>query len=129
MIVLLYDPRYKSIVLWVSKTPTQISILTLADPQCGTIYLRFESNNFFYVFLRSSIKNCFNIQGEKIFYLVPPTKTNLDLYQQWLLKPNHHEIFFGDMVKLNEKQTVFLIRLFFMYLFFNYKSRWMHVTK
>ncbi|EFX82823.1 hypothetical protein DAPPUDRAFT_302352 [Daphnia pulex] len=37
-------------------------------------------------------------KGEKIFYLVAPTPENLDLYLQWMLKPNHHEVFFGDMV-------------------------------
>jgi hypothetical protein len=31
--------------------------------------------------------------------LVAPTPENLDLYLQWMLKPNHHEVFFGDMVR------------------------------
>ena len=30
--------------------------------------------------------------------MVAPTPENLDLYQQWLSKPNQHEVFFGDMV-------------------------------
>lgn len=45
-------------------------------------------------------------QGEKVFYLVAPTQKNLDLYQQWLSKPNHHEIFFGDMVTQPDNQLV-----------------------
>uniref|UniRef100_A0A9R1SSD1 Uncharacterized protein n=4 Tax=Cyprinus carpio TaxID=7962 RepID=A0A9R1SSD1_CYPCA len=36
--------------------------------------------------------------GEKIFYLIKPTKANLALYESWSSSPNQSEIFFGDKV-------------------------------
>ncbi|XP_059047248.1 histone lysine demethylase PHF8-like [Achroia grisella] len=39
------------------------------------------------------------LHGRKIFYLVPPTATNLALYQQWSAANNQNERFFGDMVE------------------------------
>ncbi|XP_028178435.1 lysine-specific demethylase phf2-like [Ostrinia furnacalis] len=39
------------------------------------------------------------LHGRKIFYLVPPTSTNLALYQQWSASNNQNERFFGDMVE------------------------------
>ncbi|CAH0764708.1 unnamed protein product [Diatraea saccharalis] len=39
------------------------------------------------------------LHGRKIFYLVPPTATNLALYQQWSASNNQNERFFGDMVE------------------------------
>ncbi|XP_045028311.1 lysine-specific demethylase 7B isoform X1 [Daphnia magna] len=54
------------------------------------------------------------LKGEKVFYLVAPTEENLDFYLQWLSKPNHHEIFFGDMVSschrfvLHQGNTLFI---------------------
>ncbi|CAF4902383.1 unnamed protein product [Pieris macdunnoughi] len=39
------------------------------------------------------------LHGRKIFYLVPPTSTNLALYQQWSAANNQNEKFFGDMVE------------------------------
>lgn len=37
-------------------------------------------------------------QGEKIFYLIKPTSTNLALYEEWSLSPNQSEVFFGEKV-------------------------------
>ncbi|CAK1546800.1 unnamed protein product [Leptosia nina] len=39
------------------------------------------------------------LHGRKIFYLIPPTSTNLALYQQWSAANNQNERFFGDMVE------------------------------
>uniref|UniRef100_A0A8C1WDI4 Uncharacterized protein n=1 Tax=Cyprinus carpio TaxID=7962 RepID=A0A8C1WDI4_CYPCA len=36
--------------------------------------------------------------GEKIFYLIKPTKANLALYESWSSSPNQSEVFFGDKV-------------------------------
>ncbi|XP_068162628.1 lysine-specific demethylase 7A isoform X2 [Antennarius striatus] len=37
--------------------------------------------------------------GEKIFYLIKPTSTNLALYESWSSSPNQSEVFFGDKVE------------------------------
>ena len=37
-------------------------------------------------------------QGEKIFYLIPPTEENLIRYEQWVMSANQSEVFFGDLV-------------------------------
>ncbi|XP_024143586.1 lysine-specific demethylase 7A [Oryzias melastigma] len=37
--------------------------------------------------------------GEKIFYLIKPTSTNLALYEAWSSSPNQSEVFFGDKVE------------------------------
>ncbi|MBN3284772.1 KDM7A demethylase, partial [Polyodon spathula] len=36
--------------------------------------------------------------GEKIFYLIKPTKANLALYEAWSSSPNQSEVFFGEKV-------------------------------
>ncbi|KAJ0171197.1 hypothetical protein K1T71_013396 [Dendrolimus kikuchii] len=54
------------------------------------------------------------LHGRKIFYLIPPTSTNLALYQQWSGSNNQSERFFGDMVEwygtteLSAGQTLFI---------------------
>ncbi|XP_069021069.1 lysine-specific demethylase 7A isoform X2 [Embiotoca jacksoni] len=37
--------------------------------------------------------------GEKIFFLIKPTPTNLALYEAWSSSPNQSEVFFGDKVE------------------------------
>ena len=37
-------------------------------------------------------------QGEKVFYLIRPTASNLSLYERWLSSSNQNETFFGDQV-------------------------------
>lgn len=50
----------------------------------------------------------------QIFYLIPPTATNLALYQQWSAANNQNERFFGDMVEwygtaeVSAGQTLFI---------------------
>ena len=39
-----------------------------------------------------------HIQGEKVFYLIPPTEENLIRYEEWVMSSNQSEVFFGDMV-------------------------------
>ncbi|XP_068624733.1 lysine-specific demethylase phf2-like isoform X2 [Battus philenor] len=39
------------------------------------------------------------LHGRKIFYLIPPTSTNLALYQQWTPANQQNERFFGDAVE------------------------------
>nr|XP_049705371.1 histone lysine demethylase PHF8 isoform X2 [Helicoverpa armigera] len=54
------------------------------------------------------------LHGRKIFYLIPPTATNLALYQQWSAANNQNERFFGDMVEwygtaeVTASQTLFI---------------------
>ncbi|KAM9470309.1 lysine-specific demethylase 7B isoform 2-T2 [Clarias gariepinus] len=36
--------------------------------------------------------------GEKVFYIIKPTPTNLALYEEWSSSPNQSEVFFGDKV-------------------------------
>ncbi|KAK3701264.1 hypothetical protein RRG08_066757 [Elysia crispata] len=38
------------------------------------------------------------LKGEKVFYLIQPSKRNLDLYEKWLASSNQSEKFFGDQV-------------------------------
>lgn len=39
------------------------------------------------------------MQGEKIFYLIEPTKANLALYEAWSFSVNQSEVFFGEKVE------------------------------
>lgn len=39
------------------------------------------------------------VQGEKVFYLIEPTKTNLALYESWSSSANQSEVFFGERVE------------------------------
>ncbi|XP_076818883.1 lysine-specific demethylase 2A-like [Clavelina lepadiformis] len=38
------------------------------------------------------------LKGGKIFWLIPPTNENLNLYERWTMSGNQGDIFFGDMV-------------------------------
>ncbi|KAK3742949.1 hypothetical protein QZH41_014189, partial [Actinostola sp. cb2023] len=39
------------------------------------------------------------IKGEKIFWLIPPTEKNLQLYEKWVLSGKQQDVFFGDQVE------------------------------
>jgi len=39
------------------------------------------------------------LKGYKIFWLIPPTEKNIQLYEQWLLSGKQTDIFFGDTVE------------------------------
>ncbi|KAG8447778.1 hypothetical protein GDO86_015043 [Hymenochirus boettgeri] len=54
------------------------------------------------------------LKGEKIFYLIHPTKTNLALFECWSSSSNQNEMFFGDQVDkcykcpVKQGQTLFI---------------------
>ncbi|KAM8933813.1 histone lysine demethylase PHF8 isoform 2-T2 [Pelodytes ibericus] len=54
------------------------------------------------------------LKGEKIFYLIHPTKTNLSLFECWSSSSNQNEMFFGDQVDkcyrcpVKQGQTLFI---------------------
>lgn len=39
------------------------------------------------------------LKGSKVFWLIPPTDTNLDIYEKWMLSGRQQDVFFGDIVK------------------------------
>ncbi|XP_072514412.1 lysine (K)-specific demethylase 2Bb isoform X2 [Salminus brasiliensis] len=38
-------------------------------------------------------------KGEKVFWLIPPSPSNLDLYEQWVLSGKQSDVFLGDQVE------------------------------
>ena len=61
-----------------------------------------------------SVKNCYTdfhidfggtsvwyhiLKGSKVFWLIPPTEKNLQLYEKWVLSGKQNNIFFGDTVE------------------------------
>ncbi|XP_043479415.1 histone lysine demethylase PHF8-like isoform X1 [Leptopilina heterotoma] len=46
------------------------------------------------------------LRGEKIFYLIRPTPTNLQLYQHWMCSSTQSETFFGDQADACYKCTL-----------------------
>ncbi|CAG9862141.1 unnamed protein product [Phyllotreta striolata] len=54
------------------------------------------------------------LKGGKVFWLIPPTEHNLDLYERWVLSGKQSDIFFGDTVEkcaritLHEGNTFFI---------------------
>jgi F-box/leucine-rich repeat protein 10/11 len=46
------------------------------------------------------------LNGEKDFCLIPPTKENLAIYEDWLCRPDQTEIFLPDMVPNPENNVV-----------------------
>ena len=54
------------------------------------------------------------LRGQKIFWLIPPTLTNLKAFENWTLSGKQGEVFFGDMVEkcgrvvLNPGNTFFI---------------------
>lgn len=69
--------------------------------KCTFVY--HQVNGFMSNLWRSSHVNCnfflcLCVQGEKIFYLIKPTKANLALYESWSSSPNQSEVFFGEKV-------------------------------
>ena len=54
------------------------------------------------------------LRGQKIFWLAPPTPTNLKAFENWTLSGKQGEVFFGDMVEkcgrvfLNPGNTFFI---------------------
>nr|XP_023016137.1 jmjC domain-containing histone demethylation protein 1-like [Leptinotarsa decemlineata] len=54
------------------------------------------------------------LKGGKVFWLIPPTEHNLELYERWVLSGKQSDIFFGDTVEkcariiLQEGNTFFI---------------------
>ncbi|XP_070559225.1 histone lysine demethylase PHF8-like isoform X2 [Ptychodera flava] len=54
------------------------------------------------------------LRGEKVFYLIEPTTSNLALYESWVSSAQQSEMFFGDQVNecyklvLKQGQTLFI---------------------
>ncbi|KAJ1673386.1 JmjC domain-containing histone demethylation protein 1, partial [Spiromyces aspiralis] len=46
------------------------------------------------------------LSGEKIFYFIPPTPTNMRKYEKWCKSPDQHSTFFGDEVRHCYKAVV-----------------------
>lgn len=44
-------------------------------------------------------KNFFSLIGAKVFWLIPPTEENLQLYEKWVLSGKQSDVFFGDTVE------------------------------
>lgn len=76
-----------------------------------------------------SVKNCYTdfhvdfggtsvwyhiLKGSKVFWLIPPTEKNLQLYEKWVLSGKQSDVFFGDTVEkcarvyLTAGQTFFI---------------------
>ena len=83
--------------LWVCRILTQIFTLISVDLLYGTMFSKYVSLTTFHVAFQN-IDDIFFAQGEKVFYLIPPTEINLNLYQKWMTTNHHHETFFGDKV-------------------------------
>lgn len=39
------------------------------------------------------------VPGAKVFWLIPPTEKNLQLYEKWVLSGKQSDVFFGDTVE------------------------------
>lgn len=54
------------------------------------------------------------LRGSKVFWLIPPTEHNIQLYEQWVLSGKQGDVFFGDTVEkcgrvtLTEGNTFFI---------------------
>lgn len=54
------------------------------------------------------------LRGQKIFWLIPPTERNFQLYEQWVLSGKQGDVFFGETVEkcgrvtLSEGDTFFI---------------------
>eukprot|EP00111_Clytia_hemisphaerica_P022323 TCONS_00065612-protein len=39
------------------------------------------------------------LKGSKVFWLIPPTDENLEIYERWVLSERQQDVFFGDVVE------------------------------
>ena len=62
------------------------------------------------------------LKGKKIFWLIPPTETNLKAYQQWTLSGRQGDVFFGDIVEKCGMITLEAGHTFFI------PSGWIHAV-
>lgn len=50
--------------------------------------------------------------GAKVFWLIPPTDKNLQLYEKWVLSGKQSDVFFGDTVEKCIRVHVSIIHAF-----------------
>ncbi len=62
------------------------------------------------------------IRGKKVFWLIPPTETNLKLYEQWTMSGKQGNVFFGDLVEKCGKVQLEAGNTFFI------PSGWIHAV-
>ncbi|KAF2358871.1 Zinc finger CXXC-type [Trinorchestia longiramus] len=62
------------------------------------------------------------LKGKKIFWLIPPTEANLQLYEQWVLSGKQGDVFFGDTVEKCERIELFAGNTFFI------PTGWIHAV-
>ncbi|XP_071057273.1 jmjC domain-containing histone demethylation protein 1 isoform X2 [Onthophagus taurus] len=62
------------------------------------------------------------LKGCKVFWLIPPTKHNLDLYERWVLSGKQSDIFFGDSVEKCARITLLEGNTFFI------PTGWIHAV-
>ncbi|XP_042220286.1 uncharacterized protein LOC121865035 isoform X3 [Homarus americanus] len=62
------------------------------------------------------------LRGKKIFWLIPPTERNLQLYEQWVLSGKQSDIFFGDTVDKCARIELFQGNTFFI------PTGWIHAV-
>ena len=82
--------KFKNIAYCRLVEPTLISILILGVQVCGITSIEVNPN--------SLNLNLNSILGEKIFWFIPPTKKNFELFQKWTLSGAQNREFFGDNV-------------------------------
>ncbi|KAH9376661.1 hypothetical protein HPB48_005872 [Haemaphysalis longicornis] len=46
------------------------------------------------------------LRGQKVFWLIPPTKRNFQLYEQWVLSGKQGDVFFGETVEKCDRVTL-----------------------
>ena len=62
------------------------------------------------------------LKGKKTFFLIPPTDTNLKMYEQWVVSGKQSHTFFGEMVEACERITLEAGYTFFI------PSGWIHAV-
>lgn len=62
------------------------------------------------------------VKGKKVFWIIPPTETNLKIYEQWTLSGKQSNVFFGDLVEKCGKVILETGNTFFI------PSGWIHAV-